>query len=237
MTRAARSTLGLLGALFLAFGAAACAPPAMLFLNAHYKPSAIHRVALVDFEDHPSMVGSGKIVSGIFEKYLFLSDYSLVDRRQVAATLAQLNIPPNANLDLDSIRYLGQKLGVDALIFGQVTDFTDTSDRTVVETMTLEQSSPLYSHMDTVQNLSNGAIHVHQEVVSGYSTSTVDQPVQTTEVVDAHVGLTLRMVDVNTGEVLWSASSSAKGPHLDDASESVSAQIMRTLHDRLKSLG
>jgi hypothetical protein len=63
----------------------------------------------------------------------------------------------------------------------------------------------------------------------------VDQPVEQTETVEAHVGLSLRMVDVQSGELLWSASSSGSGSHLNDASENVSAQIVHTLVARLKN--
>lgn len=223
-------------ALPLALLCAACAPPALVFLNSHYNPAQIQKVALYDFEDHPSMVGSGKIVAGIFEKYLFLSKYSLVERRQVEATLAQMGLQPSDNLDLFTLRTVGAKLGVDALIFGQVTDFTDTTDKTVVEDMTLEQSSPLYARVETVQNNGqNGIVKTKQDVVTGYAVTSVDQPVQQTETVAAHVGLSLRMVDVHTGEVLWSASCSGSGPHLNDASELVSAQIIHALESSIKN--
>jgi hypothetical protein len=226
--------LGML-ALPLALLCAACAPPALVMLNAHYNPAKYQKVALFDFEDHPSMVGSGKIVAGIFEKYLFLSKYSLVERRQVEATLNQMGLQASDNLDLFTLRTVGAKLGVDALIFGQVTDFTDTSDKTVVEDMTLEQSSPLYARVETIQNGQNGIVKTKQDVITGYAVSSVDQPVQQTETVEAHVGLTIRMVDVNTGEVLWSASSSGSGPHLNDATELVSDQIIRALETSIKN--
>jgi PBP1b-binding outer membrane lipoprotein LpoB len=220
--------------LALALLAQACAPGALIMLNPRYDPQKIQRVAMVDFEDHPSMVGSGKIVSGIFEKYLFLGSYGMVDRQQVAAALASRNLQSTDNLDLFEMRTLADKLGVDALIFGQVTDFTDTSEKTVVEDMALEQSSPLVSRVETIQSGPNGTVKTRQDVLTGYATSTVDTPIQQTETVEAHVGLTLRMVDARTGEVLWSASASAMGPHLNDASEAVSARIIHALSERLK---
>jgi Curli production assembly/transport component CsgG len=222
--------------LVLAALCSACAPPAVVFLNSHYNPQQVQKVALFDFEDYPGMAGSGKIAAGIFEKYLFLSKYSVVDRRQVQATLAELGIQPTDNLDLYAIRSVGAKLGVDALVFGQVTDFTDTTDRTVVEAMTLEQSSPLYSQVETVQAAQGGGlVKTRQDVLTGYAVSSVDQPVQQTETVDAHVGFSLRMVDVHTGELLWSASSSASGSHLDDAAEQVSSQIISALEASIKN--
>lgn len=219
-----------------AFFASACAPPALVFLNAHYDPGRYTKVALVDFEDHPTMVGSGKIADGIFEKYLFLSNYGVVDSRQVSAVFQSMGIQASDNLDLDTLRLLGKKLDVEALIFGQVTDYTDTTDKTVVENVTLEQSSPLYAQVETVQNGQNGVVKTRQDVVTGYALSSVDQPVQQTETVDAHVGLSVRMVDVESGEIVWSASTSASGAHLNDATEAASAQIMHALESSIKNI-
>lgn len=235
-----RTASRLFRALFLpllAVSLAACAPPALVFLNAHYNPAAIKRVALIDFEDYPAMAGSGKLVAGLFEKYLFMSQYSVVDRRQVAAAMEQLSIQPADNLDLDTLHTLAAKLGVDAFIFGQVTDFTDTTDQTVVEDMTLEQNTPVYAHVETIQRAPDGSlVKTRQDVLTGNDTTTVDQPVQQTETVAAHVGLSLRMVDAQSGEVLWSASDSEDGPHLNDASESVSSRIMQAFQARLKEV-
>jgi|GEM_PF-848428 len=222
----------------LAFLFIACAPPAVVFLNKDYNPAKIKKVALMDFRDYPSMVGSGQLVAGIFEKYLFLSDYTLVDRQQVAAAMQQLNIQANDNLDLDTLRTIAVKLGVDAFVFGQVTDFTDSTDQTVVENMTLEQDTPLYTRVETVQRAPDGTlVKTHQDVLSGNSVSTVDQPVQQTETIAAHVGLSVRMVDAQSGEVLWSASDSENGQHLNDASENVSVQITHGFQAKLKAFG
>jgi len=228
-----------MGAAFatLALFAAGCAPSALVILNDRYDPTAVKRVAMIDFEDQPAYIGSGKVSSAIFEKYLFLSGYDIVDRRQADAALSAMNLQTADALDLDTLRALGQRLGVDAIVLGQVTDYTDATDKTVMETMAMEQSSPIYSHVDTVQTAGNAVVHTHQEVLTGYSTSTVDQPVQQTETVMAHVGLSVRMVDIHTGEVLWSASAAADGSHLTEATEKASLRIQSALRDRLKEAG
>jgi hypothetical protein len=224
--------LPLLGLLFTA-----CAPPALVMLNPHYNPAKIKRVAVIDFEDYPSMAGSGRLVAGIFEKHLFVSDYSLVDRQMVAAAMEQLSIQPTDNLDLDTLRALAAKLNVDAFVFGQVTDFTDTTDHTVVEDMTLEQDTPVYSEVDTLQRSPNGFVRTRQSIQTGNDVTTVDQPVQQTETVAAHVGLAVRMVDAQSGELLWSASDSEDGTHLNDAAEAAATQIMKAVQAQLKGLG
>jgi hypothetical protein len=241
MRRPARALFGrLLPALALpalALLFTACAPSALVMLNSDYNPAKIKSVAVIDFEDYPSMAGSGKLVAGIFGKYLLMNNYSMVDSHAVEAAMQDLSIQSTDNLDLDTMRALAAKLGVDAFIFGQVTDFTDTTDQTVVEDMILEQDSPVYTQVSTVQSAPGGFVRTTQDIQTGNDITTVDQPVEQNETVPAHVGLSVRMVDAQTGEVLWSASDSNDGAHLNDASENVSADIMRAFKARLKELG
>jgi hypothetical protein len=222
------------GLLALMLALSACVPPAIVFLNPHYDAQKVKRVALIDLEDFPAMQGSGKIAAGLFEKYLFLGGYSIVESQQVDATLQKLSIPEGASLDLPSLQALGDALGVDALVFGRLTDYSDSSDKTVIVDMPLEQSAPIYGKVVTVQRGPDGLVKTEQDVVTGYSNTSTDTPVQQTETVYAHVGMTMRLVDAHTGDILWSASTSGSGAHLNDATEAASAQIMRSVVAQLK---
>ena len=215
----------------------ACAPPAVVFLSPHFNPAKIKKVALINFQDYPAMAGSGQLVAGIFEQSLLQSGTSPVDPPVVAAAMQQLNIQPGDPLDLDTLHALAAKLGVDAFILGQVTDFTDTTDQTVVEDMILEQNSPVYSQVSTVQRSPVGYVRTTQDIQTGNDITTVDQPVAQNETVPAHVGLSVRMVDAQTGEVLWSASDSEDGMHLNDAAQIVSEQIMGAYAKQMKESG
>lgn len=215
----------------------ACAPPAVVFLSPHYNPATIKKVALINFQDYPAMAGSGQLVAGIFEQSLLQSGASAVDPPVVAAAMQELSIQPGDPLDLDTLHALAAKLGVDAFILGQVTDFTDATDQTVVEDMILEQNSPVYSQVSTVQRSPGGYVRTTQDIQTGNDITTVDQPVAQTETVPAHVGLSVRMVDAQTGEVLWGASDSEDGTHLNDAAQMVSEQIMGAYAKSVKDSG
>ena len=219
----------------LALALQGCAPPAVVYLNRTYDPNRARRVALIDFRDFPSMQGSGRLTSGIFEKYLLLGDFTVVDPPQVEAAMGQLNLNPS-NLDLFSLQRLAMVLRVDAFVMGSVTDFTDASSQTVVEDMPVEQNTPIYTQVNTVQRAPGGWVTTQQNILTGNDITTVDQPVQQTEIVDAHVGLAVRMVDPRSGDVLWSASDSASGAHLNDAAERASANIMAAYRERVKQL-
>jgi hypothetical protein len=222
--------------LALALGAlalAGCAPPAVVFLSPHYSQLKVKQVALVNFQDSPTAPGSGQVAASIFEKYLLLGGYGLADRSQVQTVLDEDSAPLSGNVNLDTLHALAQKLGVDAVAMGQVTDYSDVSDRTVMEDMPLEQSSPILGHTSVSQDVNGVRVHQENDVVTGYATSTTDVPVQTTETVYAHVGLSVRLVDTQSGEVLWSGSASADGPHLNAAIEDASSKLMQAVAKRL----
>ncbi len=216
---------------------AGCAAPAVVFLNPRYLSSGIQRVAVLDFGDFPGMAGSGKMASQVFGNYLVAESYSVVDPAQVSLAMQQMGLRPGAGMDPAALRALASRLGVDAVVQGQVTDFTDAGTQSVVEDVTLEQDTPVYNSVAVTHQLPNGATVSSQEnYQSGMGVGYVQQPVQTTQATPAHVGLSVRMVDVHNGEVLWSATDSEYGSHLNDAMQSASSQIVQGLQDRIRSL-
>jgi hypothetical protein len=216
-----------------ALALAGCVPPAVVFLSPHYDKAKVRQVALVNFLDSPTAPGSGQVAASIFEKYLLLGGYGLADRSQVQTVLDEDSAPLSGSVDLGTLHALAQKLGVDAVAIGQVTDYSDASDRTVMEDMPLESSSPILGHQSTTQEVNGVRIHQENDVVTGYAYSTSDVPVQTTESVNAHVGLSVRLVDTQSGEVLWSGSASADAPHLHAALEQASTTLMQAVAKRM----
>ena len=213
---------------------AGCVPRAIVSMGPGNEPGRIKRVALLDFEDYPGAAGSGKVAAGIFEKYLLSGGYQLADRRQVEAALQQGSIQVSGGFDAETIKRISGLLQVDALGFGQITDFTDPSQETSVVNMPLEQSTPIFGRETVVQKTKEGTVRTSQDVVTGYATTETDQPVQQTVTIPAHAGLSVRLVDGQTGQVLWSASASESGAYLNDALEEASAQIMLAVAKNLK---
>lgn len=231
-----RRTAWILMLPFLALGFSGCVPPAVVFLSPHYTPARIRTVTLAGFQDYFNVAGSGKVAAGIFEKYLLLAGYSLVDRAQAQRVLDNQSEALSDSVSLITLRKIGEQLGVDAVVFGQLSDFTESSDRTVVEDMPLEQSQPIYGQVKTIQRNGDTKVITDTNVVTGYSYSQTSVPVQQTEVIPAHVGMSVRLVDVETGELLWSGSASGQGNHLDEAMEAASVQIMKSVAARLKDV-
>jgi len=228
--RAARTLLAVLSAAALA----ACVSPAVVVVSRGYDPAQIRRVALADFKDFPGSWGSGEIAASTFEKYLLWAGYSLVERRQVNEILKEQSLGASGAIDPATIRSLGKVLGVDALAFGSLTDFSQSREQTVMVDVPQEQSDPIYGQIVTEQQSGSTTVRTIQNVVTGYSTTQTTQVQPEIVTLPAHVSMSVRLADTQTGEVLWSASSSSDGVDLSAAAEQASAELMQALVKKLQ---
>ena len=74
-------------------------------------------------EHTPSLThpGSGEILSGAFEQELLAAGCEVVERAQVDRVLREKKL----SADTKSAKKIGETLGVDALLFGRITDFRE----------------------------------------------------------------------------------------------------------------
>ena len=215
----------------------ACAPPAVVFISPSYNGGKIRRVAVLNMTDYPDSPGSGSIVASTFEKYLLWGGYNLVERRQVRDVLKEQALTLSRAADPSAIRNIGKILGVDAVVLGDVTEFTNAREHTVMVDIPQEQTDPIYGQVVTVQRQGDTMVKTVQNVVTGYNVTRTSQVVPETQTFPAHVAMSVRLVDVQTGEVLWSSSGSGEGVDLGSASENASSKIMQALVKRLKKAG
>jgi hypothetical protein len=213
-----------------------CAPSALVMVSPNYNPSRVRSVALLGFQDYFNLAGSGQVAAGIFEKYLLLGGYTLVDRSQAQKAMDQQNINLASGADLQTLRKIGQTLGVDAVAIGQLSDYSEASYQTVVEDQVLEQSQPILGQVTTVQRDEGVKTRTEQDVIIGYNNTETHTPIQETEENPAHVAMSVRLVDVETGEMLWSGSASGHGNQTHEAAEEASAEIMKSVVARLKQI-
>jgi len=211
-----------------------CATPAVVFISNSYNASAVKRVALINFSDYPNLQGSGEVAAATFEKYLMGFNYSLVERRQVNQILKDHVLNLSGAVDQTTIRSVGKLLGVDALVFGGVTSFSDVRQQTVMTPVVQVQSDPVYGKVESFHRDGDGGmVKTTQNVVTSYTMRQTSQYVPETQLVPAVVGMSVRLVDVETGEVLWSASASGSGDSLSAAAENASAAILKTVNAKL----
>jgi len=188
---------------------ASCAPKpvALVAVSERYQPALVQRVALIALADFPAASGSGAVVSDALERSLDSHGYRVVRRRDAEKLLQARELTALGSSDPARLQELGRLLGVDALAFGTVTDFTGAPDETVLVDMPLAQADPVYGR-DSPRLWSGSVV----------------RPPQTTR---SRVALTARLVDVETGAVLWKTASAASALDLTSALEDAAASAMR----------
>lgn len=208
-------------------------PEAFVVVSPHYRTEQVQRVALIGFTDHPGLAGSGEVTAGIFEKYLLTAGYRLVERRQISAILKEQAFQASGALDQASLKKLGRLLGVHALVIGGISGYREPGEHTVMEQALMQHTSPVYGEVETIRKDGDTTVRTTQKVITSYNHSTSTRVVPRTATVPAHAALSARMVEVETGEVLWSASASSDGDSLSEAVERSSALIMQAVVRKL----
>jgi hypothetical protein len=225
-----------LALLAAAFGLASCATPARVFVSPDYHQHPIKRVAAMNLQDFPGSIGSGAVVTDVYEKYLFLAGYVLVERRQADQLLKEGALNLSGAIDPAGLKKIGRVLGVDALVLGSLTDYSYPRDQTVMTTIPLEETRPVYGNVVTTRRVGDTEIKTEDRVMTGFETRQTDQVVPVEKTLPAHVGLAIRLVDVETGEVLWSASGDSSGADMTTATEEASAKLTNAIVESLDKI-
>ena len=122
----------------LALGACATATVA---IKSGFDFTAVKRVAVVGFSDYSGRPGSGEILSGAFEQNLLAAGYDVAERAQVDKILREKRLTAS---DPKAAKELGRVLGVDALLFGRITDFREPRETLTHEDVVDTHQDPIY---------------------------------------------------------------------------------------------
>lgn len=208
-------------------------PEAFVVVSPHYKTEEVRRVALISFADYPGMSGSGEAAAGIFEKYLLGSGYRIVERRAVNEILKEQAFQASGVPDPATLKKLGRLLGVQALVIGNIGEYKEPGEHTVMVQALMQHTTPVYGEVETTQKNGDTTIKTTQKVITSYNHAYTSKLVPRTEAIPARAALSARLVDAETGEVLWSASASSEGDYLSEAVENSSALIMEAVLQKL----
>ena len=213
----------------LALAAALCAcATANVAINRRFDFTKIKRVAVIGFKDYPGHGGSGNLITGAFEQSLLAAGYDVVERDQVAKVLQEKRF--SGSLDPKMAKDVGSILGVDALLFGQITDLAEARSRVVNVDVVDDHSDPIYIHRTRrVQQADGTSVEVGEEVISGYKTTHIVRREPRTYVTDGRLGVSARLVYVPTGDVAWSGSDSTIAYSFEDAARGLADGILKAV--------
>lgn len=197
-------------ALSLALAAAlsGCATNMQVAVNPNANFGAVKRVAVVTFGGP-----QGDAAADAMTQYLVGYGANVVERQRLQSVLGEQQMGASGVLDPSTVKRVGKILGVDALIVGTVSDLTpsrsyilQTGASVIVGGVTPIDGRNIYP-------------------VGGVPGSPDSQVIASA----ASVGLTARMVDVETGSILWSAMMSYEGFDTASAMRSIAQSFIDSL--------
>ncbi|MBI4346305.1 MAG: hypothetical protein HY553_05595 [Elusimicrobia bacterium] len=212
--------------LFLAAALFGCARRPIVVLKPTADFSKIERVAVLGFDDFPRQRGSGALVSSIFEKRLLAAGYSVVERRRVDDLLSEQKLSVSGAVDPKLARKLGRVLGVDALILGSVTDFQKAVHEHYTVPVSDVRKEPIIKRVVRRKKVDDQWVETEEDQIIGHNTIRTTREETHTRTIQPVVGVAVRMVDVDTGEVLWVGSTSHTALATDEAAEDVATDIL-----------
>lgn len=176
----------------------ACSPPAAVHMQV-MKPAAIHlpgvrTLAVADFQG-PGR--SGSQVATRLQAYLLETDYyNILERDKLKQILDEQNLGMAGVTDAATAAQVGKLLGVDAMIFGEVTEYQVEPDERGTEKVHRKVGTGKYEWVE------------RKNIFTGKKTK-VKEEIMKTVLVDQHyrirrgtAAVHFRAVDVETGELL-----------------------------------
>ena len=163
-----------------------CASP-QVAVRKDFDFSKVRRVAVIGFSGP-----GGDSAADLFAQQLLGAGVDVIERQRLEAVLQEQRMGASGTLSPDTMKKLGMILGVDALFMGTVTAYSSAQNYLVYT------GGANVVVRDSLTPISGSNVYSR-----GPSYSPANSEVLTTS---ASVGLAARMVDVETGTLLWAAN-------------------------------
>ena len=200
---------------------AACADKTAL--NSNYDLARVQRIGVLGFTGNGA---SG--VEDLFTKHMIRNGFTVVERASLGKLVEEQKISVSGMVSPETAKSLGKLLGVDAMIIGNVVSLSqERQDVSYVETRTTSED-PIFS--TEIVRRDDGTF---TQVIRQTGTKVTHETVKTPQVYSkfAQAGLVAKLVDVETGEVLWAGSYTNEGVSvlaaLDGAAEWLVGELAR----------
>jgi len=172
-------------------------PPAF---SAYYDFSTLRRIGVLQFTSYGQQPSSGEVITNQFTIELLRRGYEVIERSRLRAILRERKLATKEKLTAEEIRSIGTALGVDALLTGAVMRYSP-SQRKIMNFDPEKENEEVIDElrMDSeIFILAEGANYV------SYLTQ-------------ARVGVSARLIDVDTAQVVWATSGEYTAFSLEEA--------------------
>jgi len=164
-----------------------CATTPGVIIDSYFKPgidfTKYERVAVTGFTDAPNALGSGKEIADLVGLEMLKKGYNVLERNQVEVILQEQKLSLSGVLAPETINQAGKILGVPIIITGTVGTYH--REKVYQEGAEIDFPTPMRE--------------LTRVIIPGGETLKYE------------VSLTMKMVDVETGTVVWFASGSLSG--------------------------
>ena len=204
---------------------AGCTPKTVI--SQSYDFNQVNRIGIMGFSS-PYNDLSG--VENLFAKYLIESGFKVVERAQLEEVLQEHNISVSGYLSPATTKKIGEILGVDVLLVGEVSSYTPTRKEITLVSTHKAEAKPVYAQ--TIQQRPDGQKTAQlQQVSTAYSERTDVRPSEYT--INAQVGIIAKLVDVETAEIVWIGSLSQDSSSALSAADSIARRLIKSFTKEL----
>ena len=170
-----------------------------------YDFTKIERVGVLGFTDYNQQKGSGETVADEFVRHLIKKNITVVERIHLENILKEQDLSSSGYMNPQTIKKAGELLGVDVIITGTVTKYLPEGE-------SREKKS---THKEKVKSSKKIRIRDERE--------------HRLIVVNAQEGISARMIDVETGTIVWANSYSYDAFDIETAVEWTVSDLLRSL--------
>jgi len=181
-----------------------CATPEVA-VNSHADFGRIHRVAVATF-DGPG----GDVAADLLTQDLLNHGADVVERQRLDTLLQEQNLAMQNILDPNTIKKVGQILGVDAIFVGTVASNIPSQSYVVTSTR--------HGNVSSVTPIGAGDAFTGAGIPSSQVVTSAAQD-----------SLIARMVDVETGSILWSGRMSYEGYDNQTTMSEITSSLAQSL--------
>lgn len=197
-------------------------------VNRNYDLSKVQRIGVAAFDYGPHRTFGAE---DIFEKHLLERGYQVIERARLEAVLREQKLSLTGALSPETAKRVGKVLGVDALLLGQVTAFEPERKELVMIESRSAREEPVFEKRR--HRRKDGTFFEVNEVV-GKKESVETKQIPFMMPIEAEVGLAVKIVDVETGELVWAGSDTSQGVSAPLAAEWIASRLVKSLSKKWK---
>ncbi len=203
----------------------ACTPKTVI--SPTYDFNQMNRIGIMAFSNAWADLNG---VENLFAKYFIQAGFKVVERAQLESILREHNISVSGYLDPSTTREIGRILGVDVLLIGEVSSYSPARTELTLSTTHRSESRPVMQQ-DVMQLPDGTYVAYTRQVGTEVSRQSETRPTEYT--INAKVAVVAKLVDVQTGEIVWIGSDSAESSRALDAADYLARQLVKSFSKEL----